>query len=139
MNGEMEFAYRVRRVLNGGTEQLDRKVADRLGAARQAAVARQQALAGEVRLAGVGGSVIETVAANIRPLLAGMALILGVTFAYYWNKYDQAVGYAEIDSEILADEVPFNAYLDQGFQEWLNRRAQEPDEGSSPASSPSSQ
>ena len=50
-----------------------------------------------------------------------MALTVGAVGAYYWNTFDQAVEHAEIDSALLADEVPFNAYIDQGFMAWLEQ------------------
>ncbi len=135
MNGEVEFAYRVRGLLNRGTEELDRKVAGRLVDVRNKALTRQRARVAGLGLAGVGNLSSVVFGSNLRATLAALALVVGVAFAYYWNRYEEAIGYADIDSEILADEVPFNAYLDQGFQEWLNRRAQEPDEVSSPSSS----
>lgn len=131
MNGELDFAYRVRHLLNRGAEELDRKAADRLFAARQKALARQRSVVAGLSFAGIGNIAGDAFHTHVRLILAAMALVAGVTFAYCWNRYDEAVGYAEIDSQILADEVPFNAYLDQGFMEWLNHRAQEPDDDSS--------
>ena len=29
---------------------------------------------------------------------------------------------AEIDSQLLTDDLPIDAYLDRGFQNWLKRR-----------------
>lgn len=132
MNGEAEFAYRLRRALNRGAESLAPETANRLFAARQKALAHQRVAAGGLALAGVGNLVTESFSSHFRTMLAALALVAGVTFAYCWNMYDQAVEHAEIDSALLADEVPFNAYLDQGFLEWLNRRAQEAPEDSSP-------
>jgi hypothetical protein len=42
MNTEREFAYKVRHHLNQGTEELDRKTAERLHAARQNALSHQK-------------------------------------------------------------------------------------------------
>jgi len=127
MSGEFEqqFGYRVRRLLNLGAEGVDARVASRLFESRQKALARQRVAVAGLSLAGVGGLVTESLAGHARVALATLALLLGVTFTYCWNMYDQAAGYAEIDSAILADEVPFDAYLDQGFLEWLDHLAQE--------------
>ena len=127
MNGEFEFAYRVCRVLNRGAEDLDPRIANRLYEGRQKALASQRVSVAGLRLAGVGGLFTDTFASRARVLLASFALLVGVAFAYCWNMYDQATRYAEIDSQLLADEVPFDAYLDQGFLEWLDRLAEQED------------
>jgi hypothetical protein len=54
-------------------------------------------------------------------LIAAMALVIGATGTYYWNAYEQAQEYEEIDSALLADELPPSAYLDRGFHAWLER------------------
>jgi hypothetical protein len=43
----------------------------------------------------------------------------------YLERLQQAEEAAEIDSALLADEIPFNAYLDQDFLEWLDHLAQD--------------
>jgi hypothetical protein len=127
MNGEFQqqFAYRVRRVLNRGVDSLDPRLATRLFESRQKALASQRVSVAGLSLAGVGQMFPESFASHARMALATFALLLGVTLTYCWNMYDQAAGYAEIDSALLADEVPFDAYLDQGFHEWLDHLAQE--------------
>ena len=59
----------------------------------------------------------------IRTFLAILALLLGVVFAYYWNAFEQASENEEIDSALLAEELPPNAYLDRGFQAWLEKHS----------------
>ncbi len=36
-----------------------------------------------------------------------------------WREYQQAKELAEIDSQILTSDLPIDAYLDRGFQNWL--------------------
>jgi hypothetical protein len=72
-------------------------------------------------LAGIGRDLEFSVLANARSLLAVLALIVGATGTYYWNAFEQAREYEEIDSALLADELPPSAYLDRGFQAWLER------------------
>lgn len=57
----------------------------------------------------------------LRTLLAMLALLLGVSLAYYWNGFSQASDNAAIDTALLADDLPPNAYLDKGFQAWLEK------------------
>ena len=127
MSGDFQtqFGFHVRQVLNQGVDGLAPSVARRLYESRQKALAGQRVSVAGLSLAGVGQMVTESVASHVRVGLATFALLVGVTASYCWNMYDQAVGNAEIDSALLADEVPFDAYLDQGFHEWLDRLAQE--------------
>jgi hypothetical protein len=57
--------------------------------------------------------------ASARNLVAIAALLVGATGTYYWNAFEQAREYEEIDSALLADELPPSVYLDRGFQAWL--------------------
>lgn len=126
MNRELQFAYRVRQALNQGTDSLASATAARLHEARNRALAQQQT-AGGLSLAGVGHMATESLSGHFRALLAILALTVGAVGSYYWNSLQRASEHAEIDSALLADEVPFAAYLDQGFIEWLDRVAEQED------------
>jgi hypothetical protein len=58
---------------------------------------------------------------HARSLLAVIALTIGATGTYYWNAFEQAREYEEIDSALLVDDLPPSAYLDRGFHAWLER------------------
>ena len=117
MTDELEFGQKLCRVLDRGAASLDHEPTARLFAIRQQALGRYRPAA-RLSMAGFGDL---TVSARdyARGLLAAVALSIGALGAYYWNTLDQAVEHAEIDSALLADEVPFNAYIDQGFMAWL--------------------
>lgn len=121
MNEDTEFGYKARQILNQGLDALDREVAGRLHQARQAALNSQRVPVRGLRLAGIGHSVEHAVFANARMLLAVAALSIGAAGTYYWNAFEQAREYEEIDSALLADELPPSAYLDRGFHAWLER------------------
>ena len=121
MNGETEFGYKARQLLNQGLDVLDREVAGRLHQARQAAVDSQRVPVRGLRLAGIGQNVELAFFSNARNLLAVMALTMGAMGTYYWNAFEQVKEYEEIDSALLADELPPSAYLDRGFHAWLER------------------
>jgi hypothetical protein len=74
-----------------------------------------------LRLAGIGHGIDFNFAAHARTVLAIMALTVGATGTYYWNAFAEAQEYEEIDSALLADELPPSAYLDKGFHAWLER------------------
>lgn len=132
MSNELELAYRVRRILDQGVEQLDPATAAKLQQSRLAALDHLRQPAHELSAIGVGGWFSFRFASQARGLLAAMALMVGAMGTYYWNSLEQAAERAEVDSELLADEVPFNAYLDQGFMEWLDRLAQDEDSDALP-------
>jgi hypothetical protein len=121
---ERLFAYKIRQVLDQGVDQLDRKIALRLYEARQKALTHQEVAVGGLGLAGLGLFATESLPAYGRTLIAAFALMLGVVFSYYWNHFEQAAENEEIDSALLADDLPPAAYLDKGFQAWLERPSQ---------------
>ncbi|MRR49519.1 MAG: DUF3619 family protein [Rhodocyclaceae bacterium] len=125
-NEELQIAYKVRQALNHGVEHLDSATAKRLFEARQQALAHHRGVVGGLQLAGVGPMIAETFHHG-RRLLAVLALALGVVGTYYWNQFEQASENEEIDSALLADDLPPSAYLDRGFQAWLEHSKTSPD------------
>lgn len=121
MNEDTEFGYKARQILNQGLNSLDRKVTARLHQARQIALNRQRVSVRSFGLAGIGHSVESAFFPYARSLLAVMALTVGAMGTYYWNAFEQAREFEEIDSALLVDELPPSAYLDRGFQAWLER------------------
>lgn len=123
---EMQFGNRVRQVLNQGLK-VDAGVAQRLKAAREAALARQRpepapalAWAGGVlgRFDGWGDLALYVV-------LPLALLLIGVSGGYYWQQSQRIAAIEEIDAQLLTDDLPIDAYLDRGFQNWLKKRAAE--------------
>ena len=121
MNEDTEFGYKARQILNQGLDVLDRGVTDRLHQARHVALKSQRVPVHGLRLAGFAHSVEHAFLSNVRLLLAVAALSIGATGTYYWNAFEQAREYEEIDSALLADDLPPTAYLDRGFHAWLAR------------------
>ena len=122
MNQETEFGYKARQILNQGLENLDSKISLHLQQARQSALDRQRLPVRRLRLAGMGYDFdLINFASHARTLLAVLALTIGATGTYYWNAYAQAQEFEEIDSALLADDLPPSAYLDRGFHAWLER------------------
>lgn len=123
MNTEPEFAHKIRHHLNLATDELGRKTADRLFEARQNALARQKTAGAQLSLAGVGHMAADVILPHARALVAIIGLVVGVAGVTTWNDFQKAAENAEIDSALLADDLPINAYIDKGFQAWLSEHS----------------
>ena len=115
------------RVLLNQATPVRPQVAERLRQARALALERQRpepaaalAWADNVvgRLGGWSGFALR--------VLLPLALLVGSGAALYtWQQNQRAAEVEEIDSLLLTDDLPIDAYLDRGFQNWLKKRAAE--------------
>lgn len=124
MSREEQFARQICRVLDRGTEELDHGIAERLRAARERALQHQHVAMLSPAIVGAGGTALlggDDEKHPLRTALAILALLIGVSLSYYWNGFSQASENEAIDSALLADDLPPNAYLDKGFQAWLEK------------------
>jgi hypothetical protein len=126
MMNEMQFGHRIRQLLNQGTH-VSPKVAERLRRARELALARQHpepapafawADSALVRFGGWGGFALRVLLPLAMVVASGIAL-------YAWEQNQRAAELEEIDAQLLTDDLPIDAYLDRGFQNWLKKRAAE--------------
>jgi len=123
---EMQFGNKIRHILNGGLH-LDEARATRLARARTQAVERLRpepaaalAWADNVlsQLGGWGG-------VSLRLVVPVIALVVGVAAIYTWQQNQRAQEVEEIDAQLLTGDLPIDAYLDRGFQNWLKKRLAE--------------
>jgi Protein of unknown function (DUF3619) len=131
MNRDDEFAKKLAAYLNSGATDLKTGTAYRLQQARKAALERMagseasplahtklaHAFAGN-STGGTGPSLWKS-----GRLWLGILVIALAGFGWQqWMVYQQTREIEEIDAQILASELPIDAYLDRGFQNWLSRR-----------------
>jgi hypothetical protein len=62
---------------------------------------------------------------SARVLLPAAALIVALAGIYSWQEKQRLAEIVEIDAQLLTDDLPIDAYLDRGFQNWLKKRAAE--------------
>jgi hypothetical protein len=120
MNEELQFAHKIRHVLYQGTDTLDAKIAARLHAARTTALGHQRQPAALLSLAGIGHVTADFFRSSLAPTVLAFALVIGAAGVLYVNDMAQDNETEEIDSALLSDELPINAYLDDGFQAWVD-------------------
>ena len=121
---EQVFGLKIRTRLNAGTANLVSSVSERLFKARQQALSHHTARVGELSLAGLGRHVFSLGGDYARPLFAALALVTVVICGDYVTSMQRASHLEEVDSALLADDLPSSAYLDRGFDAWLNSSAQ---------------
>jgi hypothetical protein len=132
MNREEDFGRTVKAYLDEGTAGLRSGVAYRLQQARAAALARvaEQATSSQGLLqqahglANVGGG--QGTRRGERPFLLqprvwlGIALLAAAMFGYQqWTAWQELEELEDLDAQILTSDLPIDAYLDRGFQQWL--------------------
>lgn len=124
MKQEDELATRIARLLDEGSEELTLRQSERLAQARRLAVSRLQSNAEPAlapAFAGRFSRFTEQSVLGVRYLIPFAALLLGLLGVVYVNTSTVSSEIADIDAGLLTDELPLNAYLDQGFDSWLKR------------------
>ncbi|QEL64243.1 hypothetical protein OTERR_07670 [Oryzomicrobium terrae] len=122
---ETQFARRVAQTLDGGLRQFDPTTASRLSAMRHQALARQKRVTVQAsRLAGLAG-VFNDNKAQLAPWLAALVLLLVLATGFYWQAQNSLSDLEDVDSALLADDLPVSAYLDKGFDAWLHGSSSE--------------
>lgn len=132
---EARFGLRVAAALNAQGEATSHDISERLRVAREQALERARmsrratstATASATQVVGVsasgaallggGPSMWWTRLASMVPLLT---LVLGLVLIDQWHDRAQIDAAADVDSALLADDLPPNAYSDPGFVEFLN-------------------
>ncbi len=129
-----DFVKKIVTCLDDGASNLRAGTAYRLQLARQAAMARlaDPQWSSAMQLAGghagpgtgtLGGG--RGFWASGR-LWLGVALIVALGFGFQqWQAYQQLHDIEETDAAILSSDLPIDAYLDGGFQNWLKHASNE--------------
>ena len=129
-----DFAKKITTYLDHGAADLKAGTVYRLQLARALALARlaDPRRATELRVAGANAGGGSGTAGGDRSLWAsgrlwiGIALIAAAGFGYHqWQAYQQQNDIEETDAAILSSDLPIDAYLDRGFQNWLKHASDE--------------
>ena len=129
-----DFAKKITAYLDHGTADLKAGTAYRLQLARAEALARlaDPHRVPELRVAGAQASGGSGTTGGERRFWAsgrlwiGIALVAAAGVGYQqWEAYQQQNDLEETDAAILSSELPIDAYLDRGFQNWLKHASYE--------------
>lgn len=130
---ELDFAYKIRHLLDQNLVKLPDDTASRLAAARSAALSRKKkdapllAPVTQAAVAGHGTTGLHVPFPWLRRIgLAMPAIILigGLVGIYKFEQQQRIADTVDIDTAILTDELPPAAYLDHGFNAYLTNRGE---------------
>ena len=118
---EERYGFRVRQALNHGRRDIPPAASRRLEAARHLALSHQKQAAPQTALAGLGNASFRTgtYTPYLKQILAVVALLLGMWISFYWHSVQYVTEIEEVDSALLTDDLPPDAFLDNDFFEWL--------------------
>jgi len=125
---EARFGMMVSARLSESSQQLPHDITERLRHARQTALShRKIASAAEVQTVSMGhaaatlslGGKGKAWWTSLTALIPLAALLLGLGLIGHFHVQDQIAAAAEVDTALLSDDLPPEAYSDPGFLEFL--------------------
>jgi hypothetical protein len=125
---DLNFAYKVRHALNEKLDQLPASTTDRLASSRKKALSRKKSgdalLAAQRAFAGAAGVLLSNrpLWSRLGTVVPLMALVAGLAGIYQFEEEQRIAETAELDAAVLADELPLTAYVDKGFNAYLDER-----------------
>lgn len=128
MMTEEQTAFRIRQALNQELNDIPPTALRRMEAARHHALTRQKQSIPVAALVGAGAGRANSgdepaahhrLSERLRHLLAIGALLLGMAIAAYWQANDYIEEIVDVDSALLTDDLPPEAFIDKGFSTWL--------------------
>ena len=121
---EHELARKLVQHLDYGVDRLEPGVRERLLTARKAALssyrAQPEPVLGLAWAGQAAARITEPSFYDARNFAALAALVLALAGVAWWQ-VNTPNDIADIDTSLLTDELPVNAYLDKGFDSWLKR------------------
>lgn len=119
---DINLAYKIRHALNENLDSLPASTTERLAEARARALARKKPEPTRKQKRGwlnldalFSGPALSRLGVAV-PLLA---LVIGMGGVYQHEQQQRIAALADIDAAVLADELPLTAYLDTGFNAYL--------------------
>jgi hypothetical protein len=122
---EQELARKLVQHLDYGVDRLAPGVRERLAMARKSALSQSREQPEAALGLTWGGQAVARMTGHRfhdgRNLVAAATLMLALAGIAWWQLGNPVNEIADIDTSLLTDELPVNAYLDKGFDTWLKR------------------
>ena len=127
---DINLAYKIRHALNENLDALPAATSERLAVARARAMSRKKPDAARAAARPATRPRFD-LARVVRGLFTGpalvrlgvavplLALVIGMGGVYEFEQEQRVAAMAEIDAAMLADELPLTAYLDHGFNAYV--------------------
>lgn len=122
MNEEDRMGHEVTKLLNHSLNKIDQNTLYRLQAARRAALDNYQPTK-KIFHAGAGVSAQgghDGFFAQSNKVLLSITALLIFLGCIYWKAIHEVDENAAVDTMILADDLPVEAYIDEDFDAWLD-------------------
>ncbi|MCL2658468.1 MAG: DUF3619 family protein [Betaproteobacteria bacterium] len=119
MSAENQLARRIVTELNHSLQGIEPSITERLRAARAEALAHHRVRAHALSLAGIGHGLADIWFSHGRSALIAAAIIGILIAGGIWRDNERVSELTEVDSALLSDDLPIDAYLDHGFDRWL--------------------
>lgn len=125
---QLNFAYKIRHALNENAENLPAATLEKLAGSRKLALARKKKdsalrmFASETMLAGRAGAFFGERfgwLARMGIAIPLLAVVLGVIGIHEIEEQQRINEIAQIDADVLSDDLPLSAYVDHGFNAFL--------------------
>lgn len=126
MKMENNLAKRIVRHLDAGLSALEPTTRDRLSVARKTALAAYNPRPRRRFGMAWAGAGFNGEQPYYRAWVPVAALVFGLLVVDYWQAhYPAANDLLDVDVSLLIEEMPVHAYLDNGFDAWLEGDSQE--------------
>ncbi|THC46085.1 DUF3619 family protein [Massilia sp. Mn16-1_5] len=116
---DINLAYKIRHALNENLDALPASTTERLAAARAIALSRKQQPRKSRRFFDVDFHFSGASLGRLGVAIPLLALVVGLGGLYQYEEQQRIAELAELDAAVLADELPLTAYLDHGFNAYL--------------------
>lgn len=120
---EQDFGRKVAARLSVSTRELDDGLVERLRAAREQALGVQRPSGRLSRVSGIRAGFRLRFPGVLRPLALSVAILAAVVVGDYWSTWARVMTLQEVDTALLIDDLPIDAYLDAEFKAWVQQES----------------
>lgn len=121
---EQEFGHKLAGHLSAATREIDGELARRLRSAREEALRASSRAGRSGRFFGRKLRFRLMLPAVLRPAVLVFAVLATVLAGDYWVTWSRVNSLQEVDTALLIDDLPIDAYLDADFKAWLQQDSQ---------------